>query len=59
MFAVIDVETTGLHPGANNRIVEIAIIGLASDLTTVDEFSSLVNPGRDLGPTWLHRIQVR
>lgn len=58
-YAVIDVETTGLFPSGHDRIVEIAIICLAPDLTTSSEYSSLLNPGRDIGPTWLHGIRTR
>lgn len=43
-WAVLDVETTGLHP-ARDRIVEIAIIRLDDDGHGIDEWSSLVNPG--------------
>jgi DNA polymerase III epsilon subunit-like protein len=27
-FAVVDCETTGLHPGAHHRIIELAIVSL-------------------------------
>ena len=53
-YAVIDVETTGLHN--QDRIVEIAIVTLDQDLTVVDEFDTLVDPGRDVGPTGIHGI---
>lgn len=58
-YAVIDVETTGLSPGGNDRIVEIAIVRLAADYSIQREFNSLLNPGRDIGPSWLHGIQTR
>lgn len=58
-YAVIDVETTGLYPGGNDRIVEIAIVRLAADYSIEREFNSLLNPGRDIGPSWLHGIQMR
>ncbi|MBN3511475.1 DUF2510 domain-containing protein [Mycolicibacterium septicum] len=53
-IAVIDVETTGLY--TKDRIVEIAIVTLDRDGNVTDEFDTLINPARDVGPTWLHRI---
>jgi DNA polymerase-3 subunit epsilon len=48
-WAVVDVETTGLHP-VRDRIVEIAVIRLNPDAEEIDEWSTLVNPGnRPLG----------
>lgn len=57
-FAVIDLETTGLYPGGNDRVLEIAVVGLDASLSQVGEFTTLLNPGRDLGPAWLHGIQA-
>lgn len=56
MFAVTDVETTGLHPERNDRIVEIAIVRVDSAGKIVDEYATLVNPIRDLGPIEIHGI---
>ena len=56
-FAVIDLETTGLFP-ERHRIVEIAIVRLAADLAVIDEWTTLVNPQRDIGPTSLHGISA-
>lgn len=53
-IAVIDVETTGLY--TKDRIVEIAIVTLNREGVITDEFDTLINPARDVGPTWLHRI---
>lgn len=58
-FVVVDVETTGLFPGGCDRIIEIAALRLGSDGGVIDEYVSLINPQRDLGPTPLHRIQAR
>lgn len=53
--AVIDCETTGL--GRRDRIVEVAVVVLDSaTLNVIDEFETLVNPERDIGPTHLHGI---
>jgi DNA polymerase-3 subunit epsilon len=48
-WAVVDVETTGLHP-VRDRIVEIAVIRLGANAEPIDEWSTLVDPGsRALG----------
>lgn len=46
-FAVVDVETTGMRPGDDDRITEIAVVvvqGTRCELA----FESLVNPGRPI-----------
>lgn len=53
-LAVVDVETTGLY--TSDRVVEVAIVTLDASGAVVDEFETLVNPGRDVGPTWLHQV---
>jgi DNA polymerase-3 subunit epsilon len=53
-IAVIDVETTGLY--SMDRVVRIAIVTLDGDGVIIDEFDTLINPARDVGPTWIHRI---
>lgn len=58
-FAVVDVETTGLFPRGNDRIVEIAIVRLSPTGEPEDEFVTLVNPERDIGPTRIHGITAR
>lgn len=54
-FAVIDVETTGLSPTVD-RIIEIAVVQCAPDGSVTAEWSTLVDPGRDPGPTHIHGI---
>jgi DNA polymerase-3 subunit epsilon len=56
-FAVVDVETTGLDP-AVTRVLECAVVELASDGRVAGEWSSLVSvPGQgELGASWLHGI---
>jgi DNA polymerase-3 subunit epsilon len=56
-FAVVDVETTGVYVH-KDRIIEIAIIELCDDGTVLQEYCTLVNPGRDLGPTNVHGINA-
>lgn len=53
-LAVVDVETTGLYN--SDRVVEVAIVTLDASGVVVDEFETLVNPGRDVGPTWIHQV---
>lgn len=57
-IAVVDVETTGLSPWRHDRIVEIAVVLLSPDGEIEDEYESLVNPGRDVGPTSIHGLSA-
>ena len=57
-FAVIDFETTGLSPRVD-RVVEIAVIQLDRSVSPCGEFATLINPGRDIGATHIHRITAR
>jgi DNA polymerase-3 subunit epsilon len=54
-LAVIDVETTGFNPGPD-RVVEVAVVRMSPEGVIEEQFVSLVNPGRDVGPTWVHQI---
>lgn len=53
-FVAVDVETTGVYD--SDRIVEVAAVTVSADGTVVDEWDSLVNPGRDVGPTHIHGL---
>lgn len=53
-FAVIDVETTGF--GRSDRVVEVSVVTLDDLFRPIEEFDSLINPGRDVGPTSIHGI---
>ncbi|WP_036965732.1 exonuclease domain-containing protein [Promicromonospora kroppenstedtii] len=55
-YAVVDVETTGLFPGGSDRIAEIAIVHVDPDGQVERTWTTLVNPGRDLGPQQIHGI---
>jgi hypothetical protein len=57
-FAVLDLETTGIYPGGHDRVLEIGIVSLGSSLGIDREYATLVNPDRDVGPTWLHGIKA-
>lgn len=54
--AVIDVETTGLNPYRHDRVIEIAAVILMPGQGLVSEFTTLINPERDIGPTRIHGI---
>ena len=54
-LVVIDCETTGL--GSNDRIIEIAVLTLdPRTWEPTDEYETLINPERDIGPVGIHGI---
>ena len=55
-YVVLDVETTGLFPKRADRVVEIALIRVDALGNVIEEFETLINPNRDLGPTYIHGI---
>ncbi|MBM3470072.1 MAG: 3'-5' exonuclease [Armatimonadetes bacterium] len=55
-IVIIDVETTGLFPLRHDRVVEVAAIVVDGEGRIVREFASLVNPGRDIGPSSIHGL---
>ena len=57
-IAVIDVETTGLNPFRSERIVEVGAMLMSDGGEVVGEFTSLVNPERDVGLTRIHGISA-
>ena len=56
-FAVVDVETTGFSPD-DERIVEVGLVALDADGVEVGSFSTLIDPGRPPGPTYVHGISA-
>ncbi|ROQ40740.1 DNA polymerase-3 subunit epsilon [Frondihabitans sp. PhB188] len=56
-YAVIDFETTGLWPAKHDRVVEIGVVLVSASGAVEGEFETVVNPGRDLGPTHIHRLR--
>lgn len=58
-FAVVDCETTGIHPGRHHRIIELAIVSLGADWEPKDVWCTLISPEQDLGPTGIHGIRGR
>jgi len=55
-LAVIDVETTGLNPYRHDRIIEVSVLIATWDGSVVQEFTSIVNPCRDVGRTDIHGL---
>lgn len=55
-IAVLDVETTGLSPWRHDRIVEIGIVVMDADGAIEAEYETLINPTRDIGPSFIHQI---
>lgn len=56
-YVVVDTETTGLSP-AKDRVIEIGAVMLRADGSVEDEWSTLLNPERDLGPVHIHGIHT-
>lgn len=57
-YAVLDTETTGVHPAYHHRVAEVAVLHLDLDGKVTDEWCTLVNPERDLGPQSIHGIRA-
>lgn len=57
-FAVVDVETTGLAVGRGHRVVEIAVVRCRPDGSVEDFWHTLLDPGRDVGPTRVHGLSM-
>ena len=55
-FCVVDVETTGFSPRLGDRVVEIAAVRIRGDGTVLTEWSTVIDPGRDVGATHVHGI---
>jgi DNA polymerase-3 subunit epsilon len=58
-YTVIDFETTGLFPQKHDRVVEVGVVYLSDHGEQQGEWGTLVNPGRDVGPTRIHGITAR
>lgn len=58
-YAAIDFETTGLFPQKHDRVVEVGIVEMDPHGESQREWTSLVNPERDVGPTHIHGISGR
>ena len=57
-FAVIDFETTGLFPGGNDRVIEVAVVHTDAQGRVTGQWETLINPRRDLGRQDIHRVRA-
>lgn len=55
---MIDLETTGFSPRQHDRIAEVAVVLTDPAGRVQDEWCTLVNPERDLGPQHVHGISA-
>lgn len=58
-YAVVDCETTGFHPNAHHRVIELAMVEVDDAGEPLDRWVSLLRVDRDLGPTGIHGIRGR
>jgi len=56
---VLDLETTGFAANRNDRVVEIGLVELDSNLKIQATWSTLLNPQRDAGPRHIHGIESK
>lgn len=54
-YVVLDVETTGLSP-QRDRLLEVALVTVASTGRVVDEWATRINPQGPVGATHIHGI---
>lgn len=55
-FCVIDLETTGFSPRLGDRVIEVAAVRMRADGSRLAEWTTLVNPQRDIGPSHIHGV---
>jgi DNA polymerase-3 subunit epsilon len=55
-YTCIDFETTGLFPKREDRVVEVGVVFVDEEGAVEGEWSTLVNPGGEVGPTHIHGI---
>lgn len=55
-YSIVDLETTGLSPADGDRVVEIAIVRMSGSGTVVSEWTTLIDPDQDVGPSHIHEI---
>lgn len=57
-FTVVDFETTGLAPERNDRVVEVGLVLVDDDGQIEQEWTTLINPRRDVGATHIHGLRA-
>lgn len=57
-YAVIDFETTGLVPERGDRVVEVGIVLVDAFGNVERDWTTLVNPQRDVGATHIHGLKA-
>ena len=55
-FAGVAIETTGFSPTKGDRVVEIGIVRVDASGRFQGEYGTLLDPGRDVGPVFVHGI---
>ncbi len=58
-FTVVDLETTGLFPNVNDRVIEVGIVHADSRGNIIDEYTTLINPNRDISGTGITARDVK
>lgn len=55
-YTVIDLETTGLSAKNHDRVIELGMVYVSHRGEVTGSWTTLINPGRDVGPTSIHGI---
>lgn len=55
-YTVIDLETTGFSPKKHHRVIELGVVHVSPTGQIEDEWSTLINPGRDISNSHVHGI---
>ena len=58
-YAVVDFETTGFRGLTTDRVVEVGVVCLDRSGELADEWTTLVNPDRDVSAGHIHGITAR
>ena len=56
-FATIDFETTGFS-SKMDRVIEVGVVRTDIDGKVLAEYTTLINPMRDIGPTYIHGVSA-
>jgi DNA polymerase-3 subunit epsilon len=56
LYSVLDIESTGLSPKYDDRIIEIGVTKIDIDGNIIDTYETLVNPVRKVSATNIHGI---